>query len=77
MGIPTQSIVKYRFIHNSDRKFGAVLGYVPALIQNEIGDFTPALFTKAQIDEAIQRARANPEDAPTLSWWQSLFHKLT
>lgn len=76
MGAPTDSIIRYRFISNRERKFGAGLGYVPALIQNEIGDFTPALFTRAQIDEAIQRARSNPEDAPVLSWWQSLFHKL-
>lgn len=77
MGAPTKSVLLYRFIHNRARKFGAGLGYIPALIRNEVGDFTPALFTKAQIDEAIQRARANPEDAPVLTWWQSLFHKLT
>ncbi len=77
MGAPTESIIKYRFISNRERRFGANLGYVPALIQNEVGDFTPALFTKAQLDEAIARARSNPEDAPVLSWWQSLFHKLT
>lgn len=76
MGIPTRSIINYRFIHNRERKFGASLGYIPALIQNEVGDLTPALFTKAQIDEAIQRARANPEDAPVLSRWQSLFGKM-
>ncbi len=76
MGTPTKSIIKYRFISNRDRKFGSGLGYVPALIQNEVGDFAPALFTKAQIDEAIQRARANPEDAPTLSWWQKLTGQL-
>jgi len=77
MGAPTQSIVKYRFISNRDRRFGSNLGYVPALIENEVGDFSPALFTAEQIRDAIARARANPEDAPKLSWWQSLFHKLT
>lgn len=76
MGAPTQSVIKYRFILNRDRKFGAGIGYVPALVQTEVGDFMPALFTKAQLQDAIDRARANPEDAPTLSWWQSLFHKL-
>ena len=76
MGEKTSSIIKYRFTHNRERAFGAALGYVPALIENEIGDMSPALFTAAQIKEAIDRARANPEDAPTLSWWQSLFHKL-
>ncbi len=76
MGAPTESIIKYRFVSNRERRFGSNLGYVPALIENEVGDFVPALFTKAQLDEAIARARSNPEDAPVLSWWQSLFHKL-
>lgn len=76
MGAPTESVIKYRFVSNRERRFGSNLGYVPALIENEVGDFVPALFTKAQLDEAIARARSNPEDAPVLSWWQSLFHKL-
>ncbi len=76
MGVPTESVIKYRFVSNRERRFGSNLGYVPALIENEVGDFVPALFTKAQLDEAIARARSNPEDAPVLSWWQSLFHKL-
>lgn len=76
MGTPTQSVIKYRFIHNRDRKFGAGIGYVPALIQTEVGDYMPALFTKAQIQEAIHRARCNPEDAPVLSWWQKFTGKM-
>ena len=72
MGETTSSIVKYRFTHNRDRTFGSALGYVPALIENEVGDVSPALFTAAQIQEAIARAKANPEDAPVLSWWQGL-----
>lgn len=77
MGETTSSIIKYRFTHNRERAFGSALGYVPALIENEIGDMSPALFTAAQIKEAIDRARANPEDAPKLSWWQNLTHRLT
>lgn len=76
MGAPTSSIIKYRFVHNRDRKFGASLGYVPALIQNEGGDYYPALFTAEQIREAIARAKDNPEDAPTLSWWQRTWSEM-
>jgi hypothetical protein len=72
----SQSIVEYRLVSNTDRRFGSERAYVPALIENEVGDFHPALFTPKQIQEAIDRARANPEDSPKLSWWQGLFHKL-
>lgn len=76
MGTVTDSIVRYRFIHNRDRRFGSGLGYIPALIQNEVGELIPALFTKAQFDEAIERAKANPEDAPRPTWFKSLFNKV-
>lgn len=72
MGDKTSSIIKYRFTHNRDRTFGSSLGYVPALIENEIGDLSPALFTADQIKDAIARARANPEDAPKPTWLKGL-----
>lgn len=77
MSNTTRSIIKYRFTHNRNRTFGSALGYVPALIENEVGDVSPALFTAEQIKDAIVRARANPEDAPKLSWWQSLTREMT
>lgn len=76
MGEPTRSVVKYQFVLNQQRRFGSGVRYIPALIENEVGDFSPALFTSEQIQDAIARARSNPEDAPVLTWWQSLFHKL-
>lgn len=49
-------------VANTRRTWGAALRYYPAMV--EFGDATmPALFTRAQIDAAVKRARANPEDA--------------
>lgn len=76
MGAVTSSIIKYRFTHNRDRRFGSDLGYVPALIENEVGDVSPALFTAAQIREAIERARQNPEDAPRPTWLKGLVSRV-
>ena len=76
MGDRTGSVVKYRFTHNRERRFGSDLGYVPALIENEVGDLSPALFTAVQIREAIERARANPEDAPRPTWLKGLVSKV-
>lgn len=39
----SQSIIKYRLISNTDRRFGSERAYVRALIENEVGDFHPAL----------------------------------
>ena len=69
----TSSIIKYRFVSNRQRKFGSDLGYVPALIENEVGGLTPALFTREQINDAITRAKTNPEDAPIAPWYRRWF----
>lgn len=60
-------------VDNAGRKFGAGLVYYPALVHLEFAT-RPALFTESQIMEAIERARANPEDWPKPAprprgWW--------
>jgi hypothetical protein len=49
---------------NLRRKFGAALTYFPVEVTRLNGDVVPALFTDGAIREAVERARANPEDCP-------------
>ena len=59
-------------VDNSERKFGSTLWYYPVwIVDGE--QKAPALFTKHQLDEAIERATANPEDIPER---QSLLKRL-
>ncbi len=51
-------------VDNKDRKFGSNLSYYPAYVVKVDGVEVPALFTKTQLEEAISRAEANPEDMP-------------
>jgi hypothetical protein len=60
-------------VDNKERKFGSALGYCPALIIDEDGTESNALFTKEQLDVAIARAERNPEDIPEKTIWQSFF----
>jgi hypothetical protein len=61
-------------VENKDHRFGQTTQYYPALIQMEDGKEVPALFTRHQIMEAIERAKANPEDLPeTKSLWEVIF----
>lgn len=57
-------------VPNRDRRFGAAPEYFPVMIKTG-PRVTPALFTPAQISDAIARAEANPEDmpAPARPWW--------
>ena len=56
-------------VQNLDRRFGSCLFYFPCMIDGE-----PALFTKAQLDDAKARAARNPEDIPEdKSFWEGLF----
>lgn len=50
-------------VDNKDRRFGAALHYFPVMIVTGKRK-QPALFTAAQIGEAMDRAGANPEDFP-------------
>lgn len=56
-------------VPNSQRKFGSEQEYFPARVRG-FGDHTDALFTRAQIMVAVERAQENPEDVPTLSVWE-------
>lgn len=76
MGVRTGSIIKNQLVINEDRAFGSTTAYIPALVENEVGDLHPALFTRDQIQAAVARARANPEDAPRPTWLKSLFSKV-
>lgn len=58
-------------VPNKDRRFGAAPEYYPAYIL--VGDkYHPALFTWNQIEDAIRRAEANPEDMPKPTFWQRI-----
>lgn len=50
-------------VDNKDRRFGSALSYFPVMIVTGKRK-QPALFTAAQIGEAMERASANPEDVP-------------
>lgn len=60
-------------VDNKERKFGSTLKYYPAHVIDKDGNELNALFTKDQIDTAIQRALINPEDIPEDSIWESIF----
>lgn len=47
---------------NRNRKFGAASTYYPARFVRANGTAVPALFTEAEINHAVARARANGED---------------
>lgn len=61
-------------VNNQDRRFGSNLEYFPCLIADGRGNINHALFTKHQINEALKRAKRNPEDIPRdESFWAHLF----
>lgn len=56
-------------IVNKERKFGSALEYLPAYVEDEEGQLAVALFTKNQLQDALDRAEDNPEDVePFLSF---------
>ena len=61
---------------NKQRKFGSANFYYPCLVEDFNGHVRPALFTQEQLADALQRAKANPEDVPKLlgkqPWWRRL-----
>ena len=63
-------------VDNKDRRFGAALEYYPVMIVTGLRR-QPALFTPAQISEALARAKANPEDMPKPGIWERIRQWLT
>lgn len=58
--------------NNTERRFGSAKHYHGCVVRTHRG-IVAALFTDQQIDEAIARAEANPEDAPDVRpWWRKL-----
>jgi len=74
MAIKSKVVLGER-VDNKDRKFGSVLEYYPVIIEDSDGVLFPALFTQNQIDEAIARAKVNPEDIEGLTkgFWDTIF----
>ena len=68
------SIIKVREkVNNVEPRFGSQKEYYPCNIEC-CGFSTPALFTKNQIDVAIDRAMRNPEDImEDKTFWDFLF----
>lgn len=61
-------------VDNRQHRFGQTTEYFPVVVVWEGGDEAPALFTRHQILEAVERARANPEDIPEAkSLWDVIF----
>ena len=59
----TRSIILgEEFIRNSNSVFGSAPGYYRAYFKGGDGSYVPCLFTPAEISEAINRAKKNPED---------------
>jgi hypothetical protein len=66
-------IVLEESIINTERRFGSNTNYYPAIVTNTDGVEANALFTKDQIDIAIERAERNPEDiAKDQTFWSWL-----
>jgi hypothetical protein len=62
-------------VDNKDRRFGQNKTYYPAIIIDQDGFKSNALFTGDQIQVAKERADSNPEDLPkeNKSFWDYLF----
>ena len=57
---------------NSYRRFGSAQEYYPAVLVGEVSEDLPLLFTQDEINNALQRATANPEDVLDVHrpWWR-------
>jgi hypothetical protein len=55
-------------VENTERKFGSANRYYPAYV-NRAGRWEPALFTRGELLDAIDRATVNPEDVPPRAHW--------
>lgn len=57
---------------NKDRKLGASKEYYPLWVDDGV-EKQPALFTKAELDKALERGSKNPEDMPDFDSWMDFF----
>ena len=68
-------VILSEMVNNTEHKFGEQSSYFPVNVIMENGETIPALFTKDQIDTAVERAARNPEDIPKdESFWNFLFN---
>ena len=63
----THSIILRQYVYNKDRKFGAANQYIPA-VYFDGQEYIPLLLTRAELNEPMKRAAANPEDTLKPSW---------
>ncbi len=61
-------------VKNRDRRFGSCLEYYPTKVIMPSGEEKPALFTRDQIKDALDRAARNPEDVPGRSFWDRILY---
>ena len=64
---------------NKDRKLGAASEYYAVWVKDDKGTDIPLLFTQRELIQAMDRAKANPEDMPRTSIWDwinNLFNKV-
>lgn len=59
-------------VRNQGRRFGSAQGYYPALLRGPASEDMPLLFTQDEINRALRRAAANPEDVLDVHrpWWR-------
>lgn len=54
-------------VENADRRFGSLPFYFPVKIIDFNGNEIKALFSRPELDIAVERAKKNPEDWPEIS----------
>jgi len=59
-------------VKNQESKTSANEDYVYTRIQLEDGEELELLFTDSQVEDAIERAKKNPEDLPKINWLRDL-----
>lgn len=70
-------IIMGEAVENTDRRFGSAQRYYPAYIRRA-GQWEPAFFSYDQLNDAILRAKNNPEDvAPRSSIFTRFIQWLT
>ena len=59
-------------VENTERRFGAAPVYLYLRVQLETGEEVPLLFTDFEMVQAMNRAKANTEDLPKVSWVRNI-----